>query len=93
MVLKCYAKRTIATYLSWIKTFTNYHHKQHLIKYQNAEVEQSFSYLANQRSVSPNTQALALNALVFLYKEILKKPLTLALNFNRTKIQPKLSYY
>ncbi len=56
----------------------------------NTEVEQFLSYLANKRNVAPKTQALALNALAFLYKEILQKPLTLELNFNRTTAQPKL---
>jgi len=48
------------------------------------------SYLANQKLVAPKTQALALNALVFLYREILSAPLTLELNFNKTSNQPKL---
>ena len=90
MRLKRYAKRTIETYLHWITAFIHFHHKQHPIKFHNTEVEQFLSYLANQRNVAPNTQALALNSLVFLYKEILKKPLTLELNFNRTTAQPKL---
>lgn len=90
MRVKRYAKRTIETYLYWIKAFINYHHKQHPIKCHNTEVEQFLSYLANQRNVAPNTQALALNALVFLYKDILDRPLNLELNFNRTTTQPKL---
>ena len=67
MRLKRYAKRTIETYLHWITAFIHFHHKQHPIKCHNTEVEQFLSYLANQRNVAPNTQALALNALVFLY--------------------------
>lgn len=90
MRLKRYAKRTIETYQYWIKAFINYHHQQHPINCHNTQVEQFLSYLANQRNVTPNTQALALNALVFLYKEILDRPLTLELNFNRTASQPKL---
>jgi len=46
--------------------------------------------LANQQNVAPRTQALALNALVLLYKSIIIKPLTLKLNFNRSKVSPKL---
>ena len=90
MRLKRYAKRTIETYIYWMKAFINFNHQRHPIKCHDREVEQFLSYLANQCNVTPNTQALALNAVVFLYKVILAKPLTLELNFNRTTAQPKL---
>jgi len=90
MNVRRYAKRTIKTYCYWIKAFINFVDKKHPSKCHNAEVEKFLSYLANQRLVAPKTQALALNALVFLYREILENPLTLELNFNRTNVQPKL---
>ena len=90
MLLKHYAKRTIQTYIYWIKFFINFNQKQHPIKCHDKEVELFLSYLANERFVAPKTQALALNALVFLYREILSKPLTLELKFNKTTVQPKL---
>jgi integrase len=40
--------------------------------------------------VAPKTQALALNALSYMYKYVLKNELTLALNFNKSHIQQKL---
>ena len=90
MRVRRYAKRTIETYCYWVKAFINFTDKKHPSQCHNAEVESFLSYLANQRLVAPKTQALALNALVFLYREILENPLTLELNFNRTNIQPKL---
>ncbi len=90
MQMKRYAKRTIQSYLYWIKAFINFNNKQHPLKCHDTQVEQFLSYLANQRRVAPKTQALALNSLVYLYKEVLQKPLTLELNFNRTHVQPKL---
>jgi len=90
MRVRRYAKRTIETYCYWIKAFINFSDKQHPLKSHNAEVEKFLSYLANEKLVAPKTQALALNALVFLYREVLDNPLTLELNFNRTNIQPKL---
>jgi len=90
MRVKRYAKRTIETYCYWIKAFINFVDKNHPSKCHNAEVEKFLSYLANQRLVAPKTQALALNALVFLYREMLDNPLTLELKFNRTNVQPKL---
>lgn len=85
-----YAKRTIETYCYWIKAYINFVNKKHPSNCHNSEVEKFLSYLANKKLVAPKTQALALNALVFLYKEVLENPLTLELNFNRTSIQPKL---
>ena len=40
--------------------------------------------------MAPRTQASALNALSFLYKAVLQKPLSLNLNFNRSQLAPKL---
>jgi len=90
MRMKRYAKRTIENYCYWIKNFINFHQRKPPTACHNQEVEQYLSYLANKCLVAPKTQALALNALVFLYREILDTPLTLELNFNRTSVQPKL---
>jgi len=90
MKMKRYAKRTVESYIYWIKAFINFNNKKHPIKCHDTEVEKFLSYLANERTVAPKTQALALNSLVYLYKSILLKPLTLELNFNRTNVQPKL---
>lgn len=90
MYLKRYAKRTVQTYCYWIKAFINFNNKQHPVTCHDAEVELFLSFLANQKQVTPKTQALVLNALVFLYREVLQTPLTLELNFNKTSIQPKL---
>lgn len=85
-----YAKRTIDTYLYWIKAFILFNNKKHPSHLHNIEVEYFLSYLSNERNVTPKTQSVALNALVFLYKEILHKPLNLNLNFNLSTNQSKL---
>ena len=90
MRLKRYAHRTVQTYIYWIKGFINYNNKAHPSQIHNKEVEEFLSYLSNSLNVSPRTQAVALNALVFLYKEIINLPLNLKLNFNRSQITPKL---
>jgi len=90
MRLRKYAKRTIESYLYWIKAFINFNKKRHPSICHNKEVENFLSYLANQRNVAPRTQALALNALALLYNHIINKPLTLSLNFNKSKMSPKL---
>ena len=90
MTLKRYAKRTIESYIYWIKAFIVFNNKQHPSLCHNEEAECFLSYLSNQKNVAPKTQALALNAIIYLYKDIIKQPLTLELNFNRSQIQTKL---
>ena len=67
-----FSARTERTYLDWIKRYIVFHNKRHPGKMGEAEVSQFLDYLANKRKVSPSTQNQALNALVFLYKDILK---------------------
>lgn len=90
MRMRRYAKRTIETYLHWIKIYIHFNDKKHPTQCHDVEVERFLSYLANKKLVAPKTQALALNAIVYLYKEFLDNPLTLDLRYNRTSTQPKL---
>ncbi|PCI62155.1 MAG: integrase [Gammaproteobacteria bacterium] len=90
MRMKRYAKRTIDSYCYWIKNFITFNDNKHPSVCHDREVELYLSYLSNKCLVAPKTQALALNALVFLYREIMATPLTLKLNFNHTNVQPKL---
>ncbi len=85
-----YAKRTIESYLYWIKAFIIFNNKCHPSKCHNQEVEAFLSHLSNVMNVAPKTQALALNAVSFMYKHVLKNELTLTLNFNKSHIQQKL---
>lgn len=90
MRLKRYAKRTIESYLYWIKGYVLFNKGTHPSQGHDYEVEKYLSYLANQMNVAPRTQAVALNALAFLYKHIIEKPLTLNLNFNKSRVVTKL---
>ncbi len=89
MYVKRFAKRTIESYVAWIKRFTNFH-KRHPSTMHDAEVERFLNHLVLERQVSPATQASALNALVFLYKEVIKHPLTIELNFVKSRQPRKL---
>ncbi|MDP7591496.1 MAG: integron integrase [Litorilituus sp.] len=90
MWTKRYAKRTIESYLHWIKAFIIFNDKRHPNTCHNKEVEAFLSHLSNVMNVAPKTQALALNAVSFMYKYVLKNELTLELNFNKSHIQQKL---
>ncbi|WP_412842140.1 integron integrase [Cognaticolwellia aestuarii] len=73
-----------------MKAFIIFNNKRHPSTCHNREVEYFLSHLSNVINVAPKTQALALNALSFMYKYVLKNELTLELNFNKSHIQQKL---
>lgn len=66
---------TEKTYTSWIYRFIIYHRKKHPGEMGGKEIAQFLTYLSVERKVSASTQNQALNALVYLYKRVLKIPL------------------
>ena len=52
-----------------------FHRKRHPQEMGEVEVAAFLSYLATDRNVAPATQNQALNALVFLYRHVLQRPL------------------
>ncbi|MCF6257170.1 MAG: phage integrase N-terminal SAM-like domain-containing protein [Gammaproteobacteria bacterium] len=75
MRLRRHSIRTEKTYLIWIKQFIDFVDKRHPKEVGAKEVKEFLSWLANERNVAINTQKVALNALVFLYQEILSRKL------------------
>jgi integron integrase len=71
-----YAYRTEQTYCQWILRYL-YHFggKTHPNLLEVKDVERFLSYLATEGKVAAATQRQALNALVFLYRDVLDKPL------------------
>ena len=86
-----YSIRTEQSYLHWIKRFILFHDKQHPSTLGEAEVAQFLSFLANEGQVAAATQNLALNALVFLYKVVLERPLAEIAGVVRAKKPPVAS--
>jgi site-specific recombinase XerD len=70
-----YSVRTEKSYVRWIVRFIRYHHYRHPEDMAEPEVAEFLSYLATRRSVAAATQNQAFNALVFLYKAVLDRPL------------------
>jgi|GEM_PF-2265604 len=60
MRVRRYAKRTIESYIYWIKAFINFNNKKHPKDCHDKEVEQFLSYLTNTLNLAPKTQSLAL---------------------------------
>lgn len=66
---------TEKTYIAWIYRFILYHDKRHPNEMAGKEIAEFLTDLAVDKKVSASTQNQALNALVFMYKKVLKIPI------------------
>jgi len=64
---------TEKTYVLWARRYIKFHNKRHPKEMGAAEIEEYLNHLALVGGVAPGTQAIALNALIFLYKQFLQK--------------------
>src|SRR3990167_948879 len=80
-----YSYRTEKAYIHWIKRFIFFHDKRHPTEMGEAEIGRFLSSLATDRHVSASTQNQALNALLFLYHQILEKKIGLIQGVVRAK--------
>jgi len=71
--MRHYSYKTEKAYVSWIKRFIFFHNKRHPAEMAEIEIAQFLSSLATDSHVSAATQNQALNALLFLYHEVLGK--------------------
>src|SRR5579862_1104004 len=65
------ALRTEQTYLQWMRRYVKFHHRRHPRDMGPAEVEAFLTHLAVDGKVGASTQNQALQALLFLYREVL----------------------
>jgi len=70
---KHFSIRTERAYCDWIRRFILYHGKRHPAEMGEHEITQFLSHLARDRQVAASTQNQSLSALLFLYKEVLKR--------------------
>jgi integron integrase len=68
-----YSIKTEESYISWIKRFIIFNNKIHPDKLGSEAIRNFLNYLAVERKVSAATQNQALNGILFLYKNILKR--------------------
>jgi integron integrase len=69
-----YSIRTEEAYVYWIRQFIIFNAKRHPNDLGAAEISRFLSYLATERNIAASTQSQALSALLFLYREVLDKP-------------------
>ena len=85
-----YAYRTETTYCQWILRYIHFHGgKTHPKELGARHIEAFLSHLATEGKVSASTQRQALNALVFLYREVLGQPLEDQITPARARRGPK----
>lgn len=80
--------RTEKAYVNWIRRFILFHQKRHPREMGEAEIRQFISHLAVNEDISASTQTVALSALLFLYRDVLKKDLPYVSNIERAR-KPK----
>ena len=68
---KHYSIRTEQAYIDWIKRYILFHQKWHPKDMGENEIARFISFLATEKNVAASTQNQALNAIVFLYKQVL----------------------
>jgi integron integrase len=90
MRIKHYSLKTEKSYVQWVRRYIYFHNKQHPDEMGALDVQKFLSYLAVEQQVSASTQNQALNAIVFLYKQVLKKEIGLidAIRARRPKHLP-----
>ncbi len=80
-----YSLRTETAYEDWVLRFLHFNQPHTAETLGAADIVRYLEYLAVERNVAASTQNQALNALVFLYGEILGVPLDRFANFTRAK--------
>lgn len=70
-----YSPKTEKTYLYWVRQFIYYHNKQHPKDMGKEHIESFLTHLVADKKVAGTTQSQALNAIAFLYKQVLKEDL------------------
>ena len=83
-----FAYRSEKAYLHWIRRYVKFHNRRHPREMGAAEVESFLTHLAVESRVSASTQNQAMQALLFLYRQVLEIDLPWLENVTRAR-RPK----
>lgn len=81
---------TEKSYVQHIKRFILFHNKRHPNEMAEAEIRAYLSDLAVNKKVAASTQNVALAALLFLYKDVLKRPLERIGDVERARLPSRM---
>jgi len=87
---KGYSYRTEQTCARWIVRYVKYHDPTHPRHLEKTDVRAYLSDLATERNVAASTQNQALNAILFLYRDILGRDWNGGTDFDRAKEPERL---
>src|SRR5689334_21588241 len=85
-----YSYRTEQQYVAWIRRFILHFGKRHPEDMGPAEINGFLTHLASERRIAAATQAQALAALLFLYREMLQRELPWVDAFMRARRPARL---
>lgn len=88
--VKHFSLSTERAYVGWIRRFILFHNKKHPTDMAETEIRQFISHLAVDARVSASTQTVALSAILFLYRDVLKRDLPYIDQIERAKPSHKL---
>ncbi len=88
--LQQYSNRTEQSYIGWMRRFILFHAKRHPNEMGTAEVAAFLHDLATTQNSAASTQNQALQALLFLYREVLQTPLDEHVNALRARKPERL---
>lgn len=80
-----YSPRTEEAYCDWIRRFILYHERRHPREMGESEIAAFLTHLATERRVSASTQNQALQAILFLYRQVLGVPVGMVGGIVRAK--------
>ena len=84
------AARTEKTYEHWLTRFFHFHRWREIGALERKDITAYLGYLAVDRKVSAATQKVALNSLVFFYREVLGRNLEGIADYSRAHAQRRL---
>ena len=87
-----YSIHTERAYRDWIKRYVRFHNMRSRddLRHGEEKIEAFLTHLARDRQVAASTQNQAMNALVFLYKHVLRQPLSGEINADRARRQRRI---
>ena len=84
------SRRTEQAYLDWVRRYVRFHHLRHPAEMGEGELVAFVTDLAARGRVAQSTQMQALSALLFLYREVLRRPVGDLRNLVRARAPGRL---
>lgn len=88
--LRHYSRRTETAYVQWVHRYVLFHGKRHPDELGTEHIRAFLTHLAVDGQVAASTQNQALNALLFLYRNVLGRDVEDEIGFTRAQLPRRL---